>query len=64
MTGVSWRVVQNDAGGFRVEVAEVWAVWHRKDGEVHTEINTSVADVGSTSKTKSLTKVSGAGSGT
>jgi hypothetical protein len=35
---VVWRVVQDDAGDFRVEVAEVWAVGYRKDSEVYAEI--------------------------
>lgn len=54
---VVWRVVQDDARGFRVEVAEVWAVGYRKDNEVYEEIRKRVADAGSSSKTKALAEV-------
>ena len=49
---VVWRVVQDDAGDFRVEVAEVWAVGYRKDNEVYEEIRQRVANAGSSPKTK------------
>lgn len=54
---VVWRVVQDEAGDFRVEVAEVWAVGYRKDSEVYAEIKQRVADAGSSPKTKALTEV-------
>ena len=54
---VVWRVVQADAGDFRVEVAEVWAVGYRKDNEVYEEIRQRVANAGSSPKTKALTEV-------
>lgn len=54
---VVWRVVQDEAGDFRVEVAEVWAVGYRKDSEVYAEIKERVADAGSSPKTKALTQV-------
>lgn len=54
---VVWRVVQDEAGDFRVEVAEVWAVGYRKDSEVYAEIKQRVADAGSSPKTKALTDV-------
>ncbi len=54
---VVWRVVQDDAGVFRVEVAEVWAVGYRNDNEVYEEITQRVADAGSSQKTKALTEV-------
>lgn len=54
---VVWRVVQDDAGDFRVEVAEVWAVGYRKDNEVYEEIRQRVANAGSSPKTKALTEV-------
>lgn len=54
---VVWRVVQDDARDFRVEVAEVWAVGYRKDNEVYEEIRQRVADAGSSPKTKALTQV-------
>lgn len=56
---VVWRVVQDDAAGFRVEVAEVWAVGYRKDSEVYLEIKQRVADAGSSPRTKALTEVLG-----
>ncbi len=54
---VVWRVVQDDARDFRVEVAEVWAVGYRKDNEVYEEIRQCVANAGSSPKTKALTEV-------
>lgn len=54
---VVWRVAQDEAGDFRVEVAEVWAVGYRKDSEVYAEINQRVTDAGSSPKTKALTEV-------
>lgn len=54
---VVWRVVQDDAGDFRVEVAEVWAVGYRKDSEVYAEIKHRVADAGSSPKTQALTEI-------
>ena len=54
---IVWRVVQDQAGGFRVEVAEVWAVGYRKEGEVYEEIRRRVADAGPSPRTKALTDV-------
>ena len=54
---VVWRVIQDEAGDFRVEVAEIWAVGYRKDSEVYAEIKQRVANVGSSVKTKALTEV-------
>ncbi|HET6563730.1 MAG TPA: hypothetical protein VFG72_17810 [Marmoricola sp.] len=54
---VVWRVLRDEAGDFRVEVAEVWAVGYRKDSEVYAEIKQRVADAGSSPKTKALTEV-------
>lgn len=54
---VVWRVVQDDARDFRVEVAEVWAVGYRKENEVYEEIRQRVADAGPSPKTKALTEV-------
>lgn len=56
---VVWRVVQDDAGGFRVEVAEVWAVGYRKDDEVYEEIKQRVAEAGPSPKAEALTEVLG-----
>jgi len=52
-----WRVVQDDAGEFRVEVAEIWAVGYRKDGEVYAEIRRRIRDAASSPQTKALTEV-------
>lgn len=54
---IVWRIVEDDAGGFCVEVAEVWAVGYRKDGEVYREIEQRVADAGPTPRTRALTEV-------
>lgn len=54
---VVWRVVRDEAGDFRIEVAEVWAVGCRKDSEVYAEIEQRVADAGSSPKAKALTEV-------
>ena len=54
---VVWRIVQDDARDFRVDVAEVCAVGYRKDNEVYEEIRRRVADAGSSPKTKALTEV-------
>ena len=54
---VVWRVLQDEAGDFRVEVAEIWAIGYRKDSEVYQEVTQRVADAGSSPKTKALTEV-------
>lgn len=54
---VVWRVVRDLAGGFQIEVAEVWAVGYRKDSQVYSEIRQRVADAGATTATKALTEV-------
>lgn len=54
---VVWRVTEDEAGGFLVEVAEVWAVGYRKDGEVYDEISHRVAQAGTSPATKALSEV-------
>lgn len=54
---VVWRVVEDAAGEFRVEVAEIWAVGYRKDSQVYAEIKQRVADAGPSPKTRALTEV-------
>jgi hypothetical protein len=49
--------VQDEAGDFLVEVAEVWAVGYRKDGDMYEEIRQRVTDAGSSPKTKALSEV-------
>lgn len=54
---VLWRVEQDEAGDYLIEVAEVWAVGYRKDSEVYAEIRQRVADAGASPKTKALSEV-------
>jgi len=54
---IVWRVVQDEAGDFLVEVAEVWAVGYRKDSEVYAEIQRRVTAAGTSPKTKALTQI-------
>lgn len=54
---VVWRVVQDEAGDFRVEVAEIWAIGYRKDSEIYEEVRQRVTNAASSPKTKALTEV-------
>lgn len=54
---VVWRVDQDDAGAYVIEVAEVWAVGYRKDNEVYDEINQRIANAGSSPVTTALLEV-------
>lgn len=54
---IVWRVEQDDAGGFRIDVAEVWAVGYRKDSEVYAEVRQRVAGAGSSPRTQALSEV-------
>lgn len=54
---IVWRVVQDEAGSFRVDVAEVWAVGYRKDGDVYAEIEKRLADADPSPTTNALTEV-------
>jgi mRNA interferase RelE/StbE len=54
---IVWRVVEDEAGGYLLEVAEVWAVGYRKDSEVYAEIQARVDAAGSSPRTKALTEV-------
>lgn len=54
---IVWRVVEDEAGGYLVEVAEVWAVGYRNDSEVYAEIQARVDTAGSSPRTKALTEV-------
>jgi len=54
---VVWRVEQDEAGDYLIEVAEVWAVGYRKDSEVYAEIRQRVANAGSSPETKALSEV-------
>jgi mRNA interferase RelE/StbE len=50
-------VEQDEAGDYRIEVAEVCAVGYRTDSEVYAEIRQRVASAGSSPKTKALSEV-------
>lgn len=52
-----WRVTEDEAGGYRVEVAEVWAVGYRKDKEVYAEIKHRADAAGASPMTKTLSEV-------
>lgn len=54
---VVWRVAQDEAGDYLIEVAEVWAVGYRKASEVYAEIRQRVSNAGSSPKTKALSEV-------
>lgn len=54
---VVWRIEQDEAGDYLLEVAEVWAVGYRKDSEVYAEIGQRVANAGHSPKTKALSEV-------
>lgn len=54
---VVWRVEQDDVGDYIIEVAEVWAVGYRKEGEVYAELSQRIAHAGSTPRTKALSEV-------
>lgn len=56
---VVWRIAQDEAGDYLIEVAEVWAVGYRKDGEVYAEIQQRVANAGPSPRTKALSEVLG-----
>jgi hypothetical protein len=53
---VVWRVEQDEAGDYLIEVAAVWAVGYRKDSEVYAEIRQRVANAGSSPKTRALSE--------
>jgi mRNA interferase RelE/StbE len=54
---VVWRVAEDQSGGLLVEVAEVWAIGYRKEGEVYAEVSRRVAAAGKSPATRALTEV-------
>lgn len=54
---IVWRVREDAAGDFLVDVAEVWAVGYRKENEVYAEVASRVAEAGESPKTKALSEV-------
>lgn len=49
-----WRATTDDRGAVTVEIAEVWAVGARSDGEVYGEMDRRVAALGNTPVRRSL----------
>jgi len=54
---VVWRIAEDQLGGFRVEVAEVWAVGYRNESEVYTEVSSRVAAAGDSPAKRALSDV-------
>lgn len=56
---VIWRAISNERGTLTVEIAEVWAVGARSDGEVYAEMERRVASLGDTPVRRSLEAIVG-----
>lgn len=56
---IVWRPVTDERGTLTIEVAEVWAVGARADGEVYAEMERRVASLGDTPVRRSLEAVVG-----
>ncbi|MGQ0466456.1 MAG: type II toxin-antitoxin system RelE family toxin [Sporichthyaceae bacterium] len=56
---IVWRSVVDERGTLTIEIAEVWAVGARADGEVYTEMERRVAALGDTPVRRSLEAVVG-----
>jgi mRNA interferase RelE/StbE len=54
---IVWRVTSDESGTVIVDVAEVWAVGARADGEVYEEMRSRVATLPSEPKTMALAEV-------
>ncbi|MGH3182003.1 MAG: type II toxin-antitoxin system RelE/ParE family toxin, partial [Acidimicrobiales bacterium] len=54
---VVWRVTFDESGGVAVDVAEVWAVRARSEGEVYAEMQSLVASLPRTPQTVALSDV-------
>lgn len=54
-----WRATTDDRGTLTVEIAEVWAIGARSDGEVYGEMGRRVSSLGDTPVRKSLEAVVG-----
>ena len=52
---IVWRVTSNERGAVTIEVAEVWAVGARSEGEVYAEMTQRVASLGDSPVRRSLT---------
>lgn len=56
---VIWRAISNERGTLTVEIAEVWAIGARSDGEVYAEMERRVASLGATPVRRSLEAIVG-----
>lgn len=54
---VVWRVLTDERGALTVEVAEVWAVGARSDGQVYAEMTERVASLGDSPVRRSLAAI-------
>ena len=60
---VIWRATTDERGTLTVEIAEVWAVGARSDGDVYAEMERRVASLGATPVRRSLEAIVGAREG-
>lgn len=56
---IVWRATSDERGTLTVEVAEVWAVGARADGEVYAEMERRIAALGDTPVRRSLEAIVG-----
>lgn len=54
---IVWRVTEDRSGALLIEVAEVWALGYRKEGEVYAEVRRRIADAGDSPATRALSEV-------
>jgi mRNA interferase RelE/StbE len=56
---IVWRVTFDDTGAIVVDVAEVWAVGARSDGEVYEEMSARIAALPDSPRTEALREIAG-----
>jgi mRNA interferase RelE/StbE len=56
---IVWRAISDERGTLNIEVAEVWAVGARADGEVYAEMERRIASLGNTPVRRSLEAIVG-----
>lgn len=54
---IVWRVTTDDVGNKVIDIAEVWAVGARADGEVYAEMSDRIAVLGTSPSTQALSEV-------
>lgn len=54
---IVWRVLSDERGALTIEVAEVWAVGARSDGEVYAEMTERVSSLGDSPVRRSLSAI-------